>query len=150
MLNLKLKIEMKNLFLFIALCIGVTAFGQSTSPRFGTLKNQDNTYRVLTLKKSAIVDDAGNDTLSVSPNAYFSYVTCTAVDSFSVKIGSVANSYFGDNIQLIVSGVSGNKVKFVGSNLLTAGTATLSSNGRAVVTLVFDGAKWVESARVVQ
>lgn len=141
---------MKNLIVIIALFIGVSVSAQSTSPRFGTLKNQDNTYRVLTLKKAAIVDAAGNDTVSVSPNAFFSYVTCDAVDSVTVKIGSVANSYFGDNIQLIVSGTSGKKVKFIGSNLLTAGTATLSSNGRAVVTFVFDGAKWVESARVVQ
>lgn len=141
---------MKNLIVIIALFIGVSVSAQSTSPRFGTAKNQDNTYRVLTLKKAAIVDAAGNDTASVSPNAFFSYVTCDAVDSVTVKIGSVANSYFGDNLQLIVSGTSGKKVKFIGSNLLTAGTATLSSNGRAVVTFVFDGAKWVESDRTVQ
>lgn len=141
---------MKNLILIVALCVSVAAFSQSTSPRFGTLKNQDNTYRVLTLKKAAIVDAAGNDTLSVNPNAFRTYVTCTAVDSFSVKIGSVATSYFGDNLQLIVSGTSGKIVKFVGANLLTAGTATLSTNGRVIVTFVFDGAKWVESARVAQ
>ena len=141
---------MKNLIVIIALFIGVSVSAQSTSPRFGTAKNQDNTYRVLTLKKAAIVDAAGNDTVSVVPSAYMSYVTCDAVDSVTVKIGSVASSYFGDNLQLIVSGTSGKKVKFIGSNLLTAGTATLSSNGRAVITFVFDGAKWVESARVVQ
>lgn len=142
---------MKNLFVIVALFIGVSVFAQSTSPRFGTLKNQDNTYRVLQLKKAAIVDAAGNDTVSVSPNAFFTYVTCTAVDSVSVKIGSAATSYFGDNLQLIVSGTSGKIVKFVGTaTLLANGSATLSSNGRAVITFVFDGAKWVESARVVQ
>lgn len=142
---------MKNLIVIIALFIGVSVFAQSTSPRFGTLKNQDNTYRVLTLKKSAIVDAAGNDTVSITPSAFCSYVTCTALDSVTVKIGSVASSYFGDNFQLIVSGTSGKIVKFIGTaTLLANGTATLSSNGRAVITFVFDGAKWVESARVVQ
>lgn len=141
---------MKNIIVIFVLFCSLSVVAQSTSPRFGTLKNQDNTYRVLTLKKSAIVDAAGNDTLSVSPNAFYSYVTCTAVDSFSVKIGSAANSYFGDNVQLIVSGSSGAKVKFVGSLIKSAGTATLSSNGRAIISFIFDGAYWVESARVVQ
>jgi hypothetical protein len=141
---------MKNLILIVALCVSVAAFSQSTSPRFGTLKNQDNTYRVLTLKKAAIVDAAGNDTLSVSPNAFRTYVTCTAVDSFSVRVGSVATSYFGDNLQLIVSGTTGKIVKFVGANILANGNATLSTNGRVIVTFVFDGAKWVEAARVAQ
>lgn len=141
---------MKKFILIFALFCTLSALAQSTSPRFGTLKNQDNTYRVLTLKKAAIVDAAGNDTLSVSPNAFYTYVTATAVDSFSVKIGTAATSYFGDQLQLIVSGTSGKIVKFVGSLILSTGTATLSSNGRAVITFVFDGTKWVESSRAVQ
>jgi hypothetical protein len=51
---------------------------------------------------------------------------------------------------LLVSGTSGDKLKFTGANWLSAGVATLSSGAVAVIEFVFNGAKWQEKTRTVQ
>jgi hypothetical protein len=126
------------------------ACGQSTSPRFATAKNGDNTGRVITYKYVSVTDVAGADTAAVAPSAGVTTVRVSALDSVAININSLKASYAADIIRIVASGASGNKVKFVGSNVITAGTATLSSGARAVITLIFDGAKWVEAGRVVQ
>lgn len=139
---------MKHIIFAILIFAGFTASAQSTSPRWGTLKNEDNTGRVFTNKKIAQNDAAGNDSLTIKPNASYTYVTATVTDSVSYTIG-VTTSYFGDKIILIASGTT-KKVKFYGTNVLSTGTATTSSNGRAIIEFIFDGSKWVEAFRTVQ
>ena len=63
---------------------------------------------------------------------------------------NIVSSYAGDNIKIIATGASGTKIKFYGTYWKTTGTATLSTTGRAVIDLVFDGAYWVEANRTVQ
>ena len=116
---------MKNILIALFVICGFAASAQSTSPRFGTAKNEDRTYRALYLTKTTLTDATGNDTSSIKPNAFTSYYALAAVDSTSIKIGSTATSYYGDMIRLIVTGTSGKMIKFVGTNILTAGTATL-------------------------
>jgi len=142
---------MKKLFAIIfLLAISIAMYGQSTSPRFGTLKNQDNTGRVLTFKTVSLTDAVGVDTLSVNPNAYTTYVKIALVDSLTIK-PVVTNSYYGDQLIILCTATTGTPfLKFTGSNWLTAGKATLSTNLRAVIRLTFDGAKWVETGRYVQ
>lgn len=142
---------MKKLFAIIfLLAISVVMYGQSTSPRFGTLKNQDNTGRVLTFKTVSLTDATGVDTLSITPNAFTTYVKIAMKDSLTVK-PVVTTSYYGDQLIIICTATTGTPfLKFTGSNWLSAGKATLSSNLRAVIKFVFDGAKWVETGRYVQ
>lgn len=125
------------------------ACGQSTSPRFATAKNGDNTGRIITYKYKTITDAAGADTAAVIPSAGVTTIRVAAVDSVAINISNVKDSYAADIIRVVASGTSGNKIKFVGSNYVTAGTATLSSGARAVITFIFDGVKWVEAGRVV-
>lgn len=142
---------MKKLFsLFLLLAIAYTVSAQSTSPRFGTAKNQDNTGRVLTNAYASKTDAAGADSVLLVPNAYQTIYRLSLVDSFYFKSPTVTSSYAGDKLVIVASGASGTKVKFAGTNFISAGTATLSTNGRAVLNFIFDGAKWVESGRVVQ
>jgi hypothetical protein len=142
---------MKNFILsFIAIFAFAVVNAQSTSPRFGTTANQDNTGRALNWKYVSAVDAAGADSLALYPNAYNTTVRVTLTDSFTLKQPNITRSYAADVINIVASGSSGAKLKFSGSNFQTAGAATLSSGGRAVITLIFDGVKWVESARVVQ
>ncbi len=142
---------MKKLFALIAFVFAVAVVNaQSTSPRFGTAKNQDNTGRVLTYTYNTWTDAQGADSTAITPNAYQSYYRVALVDSFTVKNPVVTRSYAGDRITIIASGASGKFLKFTGSNWISGGTATLSSGGRAVISFVFDGAKWVEAGRVVQ
>lgn len=143
---------MKNILSIIILSVAVSfaASAQSTSPRFGTTKSQDNTGRVLTYGWSTIEDVAGNDTLSISPAFAGAHYKLTLTDSCYIKISSVVSCYAADQLKLIVLGSSGGKVKFVSSNVNANGTATLSSVGRGVVSFIFDGVKFTESGRVIQ
>jgi hypothetical protein len=137
-------------FLIAFVAVSVFATAQSTTPRYGSGVGNDNTGRVLTYKYQTASDAVGADTVTLSPNAWETIVRIAVVDSVVIGNPNVTRSYAGDNIKIVASGASGKKVKFSGSNILSAGTATLSSVGRAVITLVFDGAKWVESCRTVQ
>jgi hypothetical protein len=140
----------KLLFVLFFAFIGLVSNAQKTTPRFGTVAGDDNTGRVLTYKYINATDAAGADSLYLVPSNWKTIVRIALTDSFSLKNPSVVKSYAGDNILIIASGASGKKLKFVGSNWLSTGTATLSSVGRAVIQLVFDGAKWVEVDRTVQ
>lgn len=136
-------------------CIAISAFAlsataQSTAPRFGTTKNKDNTYRVLTNGYIAITDVAGADSTRIAPNKHNNIYRITITDSLYMSSPTITSSYAGDRITLIVSGASGTKLKFAGTNFQSAGTATLSSGLNAVISFIFSGTKWVESARVVQ
>lgn len=142
---------MKKFILFLfALVAAFAVNAQSTSPRFGTVPGDDNTGRVITYKYQTVTDAAGADSTTLRPSAGVTIVRVALTDSLYFKSPNVKASYAGDILRVVASGASGNKVKFAGTNFITAGTATLSSSGRAVVSLIFDGAKWVEFARVVQ
>jgi len=138
------------LFLFVSL-ITLAGYSQSTSPRFGTASNADNTGRVLTYKYVSITDATGADSVIATPNAWETIYRVVLKDSLTFKQPVITTSYAGDNITIIASAASGTPfLKFSGSNWVTAGTATLSTGLRAVIRLRFDGAKWVEAGRVVQ
>ena len=135
------------------MCFVFFAIGQSTSPRWGTTPNADNTGRVITYKLVSVTDVAGNDTVFVNTNASITYYKVAALDSVNFKVKGVTKAYFGDEIVIVAQAATGTpKIKFsAGSGLwIGAGTATMSTNKRAVIKFVFDGAKWVESGRYVQ
>jgi len=142
---------MKKLFFILVLAIAAFSVNaQSTSPRWGTGANNDNTGRALTYSYKSITDAVAADSTTINPNAYTTIYRVALVDSVYFKSPVVTRSYAGDNIVVVASGASGTKVKFAGTNFITAGTATLSTSGRSVITLIFDGAKWVEKGRVTQ
>jgi hypothetical protein len=140
---------------FLLACIAISAFAfaasaQSTAPRFGTTKNKDNTYRTLTNGYTAITDAAAADSVTITPNKHNNIYRITMTDSLYMASPVITSSYAGDRITLVISGASGTKLKFAGTNFQSAGTATLSSGLYAVISFIFSGTKWVESARVVQ
>jgi hypothetical protein len=142
---------MKKVILFLSFIVAVIVTNaQSSSPRFGTLKNQDNTGRVLTYGLKSYTDATGADSVIVTPAFYQTIYKVALIDSFCFKTPVNTVSFYGDNIKIIATGASGTKVKFNGSSWITAGTAILSSGGRAVIDLVFDGTYWVEANRTVQ
>lgn len=136
-------------FLFVLFAF-VAVNAQSTKPRFGIVAGDDNTGRVLTYAYKTITEVAGADSTALYPNAFHTIVRVALTDSFYFKSPVVTKSFAGDNIVIVASGASGTKLKFAGTNFISAGTATLSSLGRAVIRFIFDGAKWVETGRLVQ
>lgn len=139
----------KLIFILFTVCI-FNAVAQSTSPRFGTTSNKDNTYRTLTNKLVTVTDAAGADSVTLAPNGFNNIINVSALDSLTFKSPTVTKCFLGDKMTLLVTGTSGDKLKFTGSNWVSAGTATLSAGLKAVITFIFDGAKWVEASRVVQ
>jgi hypothetical protein len=139
--------------IFFTLSIAVFAFAaqsQSTTPRFGTTASGDNTGRGLTYAYKSVTDAAGADSVAIYPSSFQTIVRVSLIDSFYIKSPVVTRSFAGDKLIFIASGASGKMLKFAGTNFITAGTATLSAGGRAVISLIFDGAKWVEAYRTVQ
>lgn len=134
------------------LAIGMiaTVSAQSTSPRWGTGPNNDNTGRALTYAYSSIVDATGADSAFVYPNAYSSTIRVTLTDSIYLNFSNIKKSFASDHVIIVASGASGTKVKFSTANVISTGTATLSAGGRAVIKFIFDGVKWVEDDRAVQ
>ena len=142
---------MKNILLILLVAFAGVAFAQSTTPRFGTTPNKDNTGRVLAYKVQSKTDAAGADTITiVSEKAWHTIVNVALVDSLTLGNPTVTNAKLGDQMVLLVSGTSGDKLKFTGANWLSAGVATLSSGAVAVIEFVFNGAKWQEKTRTVQ
>lgn len=146
------KLKMKKILFLMAFMVSLVtiASAQSTSPRFGTAKNQDNTGRVLTYNLVSVTDAAGADSVTLVPSAWETVVKVAALDSITFKSPTVTKCYYGDNLTIMVSGTSGDLIKFTGSNWVSAGTATLSSGAVAIIRFRFNGSKWVEESRVVQ
>ncbi len=140
------------IFLLAVLVISVnTMIGQSTSPRWGTTAGTDNTGRVTTYGLVSVTDAAGADSVVARPKWSHTVYKVAMLDSFTFKQPVVTSCYYGDEITIIATSTTGTpKLKFTGSNWITAGTATMSTGLRAIITLFFDGAKWVEKSRVVQ
>lgn len=145
---------MKKLFSLIALFAFVAiTFGQSTSPRFGTSANEDNTGRVLTYLWKTPAVYSGTVTVgyngynaTVKPAAFSSSVTPTV-------IANVASAFAGDQLTFIFSGGTyasgGSAIVTFATNFLSTGTVAIAASKTSVVRFIFNGAKWVEVARAV-
>lgn len=144
---------MKSILTVISLFICVLSFSQSTSPRFGTASNTDQTGRMLTYKYFTVTDTASakKDTINIKPAAWQTIYRMVLVDSASFGLSSLASSYAGDNLTFVFSAASGTPwVNFIGTNFVTAGIVTMTTRLRSVVKFIFDGAKWVETGRYTQ
>lgn len=141
----------KFLFLFLFAAIGMAVNAQYTTPRTGTgvrydVRNLNYEYATKTDAASATID-----TFAVSPRSWRTIYRLVLVDSVCAGNPVVTNSYAGDEILFIISAASGTPfLRFVGSNWVTAGTATMTTRLRSCIRYVFDGAKWVESGRYTQ
>lgn len=142
---------MKKLIVLTVAVIGFvfSTVAQSTSPRYTATGG--NTGAQLNYKWFTATDATGADSIKLTPNAYSTTVRAVvATDSFAVHIKSNVNAFAGDQLVVIASGTSGKKIKFTGTSFASAGTATLSTVGVAVVTFVFTGTAWAEKSRIVQ
>lgn len=144
---------MKRILSIVALFGCLTASAQSTSPRFGTTSSTDNTFRTLTNVYVTPTDAASStiDTFAVYPKAFNTIIRLVLVDSVCAGNPTVTKSYAGDELTFVLSAASGTPfLRFVGTNWVGAGTATMTTRLRSVIKFIFDGAKWVESGRYTQ
>ena len=145
---------MKRILSILILLVAVISLSaQSTTPRFGIVKSGDATGRNLTYGYVTQTDVAGFDSVKVVPHAYETIYNLTiSTDSLRFGTPNVGQSYAGDVIKIIVQGTAtGKKLTFgTTTKYVSQGTLTTTTKLKAVVTFVFDGAKWVEQYRLAQ
>jgi len=148
---------MKKLIFLLAIIATMFAVQiEAQAQRFGTLKNQDNTYRALNVGLINYTIAAGVDTIKAIPNAFETHVrvTTTLTDSVAFQIKATTNSKLGDKIYLQArSDGSTRKLKLVSSTNLIVGSTTsisLVANKSAILTFYYDGTRWLEVDRFVQ
>lgn len=141
---------MKKFLFAVALMLSATFVNaQSATPRFGTNAGSDNTYRGLSLNWQSVTDAAGMDTLTIRTNKFTNYVRIALTDTISI-LPVVTSCKAGDELIVTATGASGRRVRFVGAGFQSAGSATTSTGGVAVVTFIFTGTVWAEKSRIVQ
>ncbi len=135
------------------ICASLLTFGQATSPRFGTLKNQDNTGRVLTYKYSTpTLADAG-DSVAISPNASKTIYNAAALThAKTVKVGKVNAKVCDELIFIFTSDTltAGRVVTFSTNFVVSASTLTVDASQKATISFIFDGVAWIETSRAKQ
>lgn len=143
----------KLIFLLSLVCISFAVNAQSTTPRFGTSANGNNTGSALNYAFIRTADAAGTDTVKFNPNSWETVIRPgTLVDSLQYQIKSVAGCAAGDKIVCTFLAPSGGTAvaKFIGSYWkVGSGTnrISMSANTRATIVFVFDGAYFCEVSR---
>ena len=146
---------MKKFLSILFVCLSFAASAQTVTPRTGTGANNDNTYRAATFSYKAISDATGIDTVKLNLNAFNNRVKVALADTVALNLTPITNCFYGDVLIVTVTNSTGaGALKFIGSNVETtdgsSGRLYITSAKRANISFVFDGAKWVETGRVVQ
>lgn len=141
--------------LLFLVAISLVTFAQSTTPRFGIAKNQDNTGRVLTYALATTNDAAGNDTISVTPNAWETILRPSSNLTDSVNIRAyLTKAKLGDYLTVIISKGSGaGGVRFMSTyfkNDVSTNRYTIAANKTAIFKFQFDGSKWIMCGKTIQ
>lgn len=141
----------KIIFLLSLIFVVSISNAQSTSTRFATTLSQENTYRVLTAGATTVTPTS---TLVAIP-ALTKYNNIVAIASTSISptfTANVTSSYYGDQMNLFVKAeATGTRTLTLGTNFIgSATTATVAASKKALFTFIFDGTKWVETARNVE
>lgn len=99
-------------------------------------------------------DDAGADTLTLTPGHYETIVVQALTDSVTYAISSTVKSKQNDRLCIQVTNTSGSgKVKFPTAYFETASAdsvSTITSSKRAIYWFTFIGNEWVMTSKYVQ
>lgn len=143
---------MKKIFFLLTLILSCLIVGaQSTTPRFGTKSNDDNTGRVLTYKYSHVNVSPGTATIYLKPNAWETIYQVDTLKHALTDSLSVSNAYLGDNVTFIfiADTLTAGRVVTFGNHMKCAGTLTVAKQKKATATFIFDGTIWTEKCRSV-
>jgi len=130
------------LFAFVE--FSICAIAQHTSPRFGVPPAGDNTGQSCTY---AYLTPSYDDTLTLKPNAYETTIKVGNLTGTVLLSSQVTNSYVGDRMVVIFYGTGSRTVTFNTNIVASASTLVVDSLQKATWSAVFDGAKWIETAR---
>lgn len=134
---------MKKIFSIIFLfSLSVAVFGQQTTPRFGTLPNQDNTGRVLTYGYS---NPAYASTYKISANAYETTVLFDTLTGSMTLTAGVKSCYVADKLNIIFVASGATRVVTFSTGFSSGGSISIASGATATVDFEFNGAGWIQT-----
>lgn len=125
---------------------------QSTSPRFGTTANSDNTGRVITYGTATVTPTSTMVTIPAQ-KTFYKMVTVASVSISPTFTAAISSSYKADQMDLVIlAEATGTRTITLSTNFIAnaATTQTLAASKQATFRFVFDGSKWVEVARSIQ
>ena len=137
---------MKKYIALLSLCLlTMFASAQSTTPRYGTTPNSDNTGRVLTYKYQA---KAYADTIKITPSAWLTNVKAAQLTGNAIVIvQSTAYSYYGDQIVFTFTADGSARTLTFVTNMIASATLVVDSAQSATISFMFNGTKFIETAR---
>lgn len=142
----------KLIFALIAIAFSLSVEAQTATPRFGTSKNQDNTYRAMTLGTLTVTPTSTMVTV-FSNNKFYSLTTVATTSISPTFTANVANAYLADQMDILVTAnATGTRTITLGTNFIAnaVSTQTLAASKQALFRFVFDGSKYVEVGRSIQ
>lgn len=116
-------------------------------PRFGLLKNEDNTGRVLTFAKLAPAYAAS---VTIVPNAAKTYVIPADLTGALTLVATTSLSQDCDEIICVFKASGANRVVTFSTGFATAGTLTVVSGKSGSISFVFNGTSFVERGRALE
>jgi hypothetical protein len=121
------------------------AFSQSTVPRFGIAKGQDNTGRVTNY---ALISKAYAATDVIKANASETIVKIAPITGAVTYTANVTNCNLGDKMVLLLTSDASVRVVTLSTGFSTSkGTLTTVASTKYTLLFVFDGVAWVETGR---
>jgi len=138
---------MKKYFAILMLvCIGSFASAQSTSPRFGTLKNQDNTGRALTY---GYVTPAYAASVALVPRYYDTTVKVGQLTGNLTLTVTVTNCYVGDKLEIVLAADATDRTVTFSTGFTSGGTVLIPASGTFCYYFTFNGVGWIHASKSV-
>lgn len=136
---------MKKFLAIVALFLTVAVSNaQSTSPRFGTTPNKDNTGRVITYGFTA---PSQSTTVHYTPNKGVNVLSIQSLTLSPTVNFTVTSSYAGDMVYALIGATSASRTVTFAGGVKSAGTFTLGSGKVGSATFIFNGTNYVEVGR---
>jgi hypothetical protein len=138
--------------LLIGVVFACSIAAQSTTPRFGTTGNVDNTGRALNWKYITTTPTSSTATLTQNPNAYTTIIKIGPLRHALSDSLSATKAYVGDEVIFLFESdtlTAGRVVTFNSNAIKSAGTLTVTKSKKATVTFIFDGVIWIEKSRAI-
>ena len=137
---------MKKYITIFLLCIGLFASAQSTSPRFGTLKNQDNTGRVLTY---GYVTPAYAASVALVTRYYDTTVKVGQLTGNITLTATVTNCYVGDKLEIVLAADATDRTVTFSTGFTSGGTVLIPASGTFCYYFTFNGVGWIHASKSV-
>lgn len=116
-------------------------------PRFGLLKNEDNTGRVLTNAKLAPAYAAS---VTIVPNASRTFVIPADLTGALSLVATTSLSQDCDELVCVFKASGANRVVTFSTGFASAGTLTVLSGKSGSVSFVYNGTAFVEKCRALE